>query len=243
MKHPRSGFILLLSLILLSTDAVAQGRLAAALDSLPHAKKIDQAAISPDGTQVAYIVEGELSMAAVMGGTPHRIAADQKLTARDVTWSVDSRHIAWLADLAAEAPSSQLWAASRDGSGLVKFADLKGYAQTPHYSPDGSKIAVLYMEDMPRVAGPLQPMTPLAGVVGEKIYERMFTSTNMTGRLTQRAGRRLPRTDRVTTTGGSRVCTPSTQKTVKCARSISRSGRSRSHMFLPMENQWPLSKG
>ena len=54
----------------------------------------------------------------------------------------------------------------------MKLADLKGYAQTPRYSPDGAKVAVLYIEDMPRVAGPLQPMTPLAGVVGEKIFEQ-----------------------------------------------------------------------
>ncbi len=172
MKRPNSSFIVLFSLTLFSTVAVAQGHVAAALDSLPRAKKIDQVAISPDGTHVAYIVEGELSMAEVMGGNVRRIAADQKLTARDVTWSADSRNTAWLADLPGEAPSSQLWAASTDGSRLMKLVDLKGYAQTPRYSPDGSKIAVLYIEDMPRVAGPLQPMTPLAGVVGEKIYEQ-----------------------------------------------------------------------
>jgi dipeptidyl aminopeptidase/acylaminoacyl peptidase len=172
MRRPNSCFIVLFSLTLFSTVAVAQGRVAAALDSLPSAKKIDQVAISPDGTHVAYIVEGELSMAEVAGGNARRIAADQKLPARDVTWSADSRNTAWLADLPGEAPSSQLWAASADGSRLMKLADLKGYAQTPRYSPDGSKIAVLYIEDIPRVAGPLQPMTPLAGVVGEKIYEQ-----------------------------------------------------------------------
>ncbi|HEV2690200.1 MAG TPA: hypothetical protein VGV35_16695, partial [Bryobacteraceae bacterium] len=170
MKHPNSGFILFV-LILHSAMAAAQSRVAAALDSLPHAKKIDQVAISPDGTHLAYIVEGELSVAAVNGGSARRIGPE-KLPARDVTWSADSRDIAWLADLPGETPSSELWAASIDGSRLMKLADLKGYAQTPRYSPDGSKVAVLYIEGMPRVAGPLQPMTPLAGVVGEQIYEQ-----------------------------------------------------------------------
>ena len=109
MMHPRFSFILLLLLILLSTAAIAQDRVAVALDSLPSVKKIDQVSISPDGAQVAYIVEGQLSVAAVADGAPHRIAADQKGTARDVTWSADSRHIAWLDDLPGDVPASQLW--------------------------------------------------------------------------------------------------------------------------------------
>jgi dipeptidyl aminopeptidase/acylaminoacyl peptidase len=172
MKHTRFCFILLVSLILLSAAAAAQDRVAAALDSLPRVTKIDQVAISPDGAQVAYIVEGELWVAGVAGGTPHRIAAEQRLPARDLTWSADSRHLAWLGDLPGETPAAQLWTGSADGGHLEKVAELKGYAETPRYSPDGAKIAVLYIEDMPRVAGPLQPMTPLAGVVGEKIYEQ-----------------------------------------------------------------------
>src|ERR1700730_1115996 len=186
MKHPRFSFILLLPLILLSTAGVAQDRAAAALDSLPLVKKIDQVAISPDGAQVAYIVEGQLTVATVAGGTPHQIAANQKVTARDVTWSADSRHIAWLGDLPGDVPASQLWAASPAGISLMKLADLKGYAQAPRYSPDGAKLAVLYIEDMPRVAGPLEPMTPLAGVVGTKIYEQRVAVVDLgTNKLMQ----------------------------------------------------------
>jgi hypothetical protein len=102
MNPPRFRFSLLPCLFLLSGAAVAQDSVAAALDSLPAIKKIDQVAISPDGRQVAYIVEGELSVAAVAGGSSHRIAAEQKLAARDVTWSADSQHVAWLGDLPGE---------------------------------------------------------------------------------------------------------------------------------------------
>jgi dipeptidyl aminopeptidase/acylaminoacyl peptidase len=152
--------------------AVAQDRTAAALDSLPAIKKIHRVAISPDGAQVAYIVEGELSVQAPSGGEARRIAGDSKLAARDVAWSADSKKVVWLEDLPADVPASELWTASADGSGVVKLADLKGFAQSPRYSPDGARIAVLYIEGMPRIAGPLQPVTPLAGVVGEKIYEQ-----------------------------------------------------------------------
>ncbi len=168
----RRKFFLSLLLCALGGSAVAQDRIAAALDSLPAIKKIDQVAISPDGKSVAYIVDGELSVESLAGGDAHRIAPDQKLAARDVTWSSDSKKVAWLGDLPTDIPAAELWSASADGSGLVKLADLKGYASIPHFAPDGTKVAVLYIESMPRIAGPLQPMTPLAGVVGEKIYEQ-----------------------------------------------------------------------
>jgi Tol biopolymer transport system component len=155
------------------------------LDSLPAIKKIDQVAISPDGKNVAYIIDGELSVQALTSGDARRIAPDQKL-ARDVTWSSDSKKLAWLGDLPTNIPAAELWSASADGTGLVKLADLKGYASTPRFSPDGTRLAVLYIEGMPRIAGPLQPMTPLAGVVGEKVYEQRIAVVDVaTSKLTQ----------------------------------------------------------
>ena len=102
---------LILSIMVLPAIAVAEDRVAAAIDSLPSIQKIDQVAISPDGTQVAYIVEGELSIADSSIGASHRIAPEQNVT-RDVTWSADSRHIAWLSDLPGEKPAAQLWTAA-----------------------------------------------------------------------------------------------------------------------------------
>ena len=166
--------VLLFGAIILSVSTMAQGDVAAIIDSLPHAKHIDQVAISPDGRQVAYIVDGELSVATVADAPAHRIAPEQK-TVREVTWSADSRHSAWLTDLEGEAPVAQVWTASPDGSGAEKLSDLKGFAQTLRYSPDGFRLAVLFTEGLPRVAGPLPPMTPLAGVVGAKIYEQRIT--------------------------------------------------------------------
>jgi len=182
----RRIFSLSLLLCTLWSSAVAQDRIAAALDSLPAIKKIDQVAISPDGKNVAYIVDGELSVESLAGGDARRIAPDQKLAARDVTWSADSKKLAWLGDLPTDIPAAELWSASTDGSGLVKLADLKGYASTPRFAPDGTKVAVLYIEGMPRIAGPLQPMTPLAGVVGEKVYEQRIAVVDIaTTKLTQ----------------------------------------------------------
>ncbi len=186
------SFAALISLIPFCIPRIAMSqdssRAAAVLDSMPAAKAIDQVALSPDGTQLAYIADGALTVSAASGGSSHVISVDGKLSLRDVSWSSDSRQVTFLADLPGDVPSAQLWTSATDGSSLVKRADLKGYASVPRFSPDGSRLAVLFMEGMPRVAGPLQPMTPLSGVAGEKIYEQRLAnidlSTNALKQLT-----------------------------------------------------------
>jgi dipeptidyl aminopeptidase/acylaminoacyl peptidase len=179
MKHRLVCFLLVFSLAFAGEVALGQDRVASALDSLPSIQKIANVAISPDGLRVAYIVDGLVSVATIADGTQRAIAADQKMSARDLTWSPDNRHLAWLTDLPGDAPAAELWSASADGAHPVKLADLKGYAENPQYAPDGSEIALLYIEGMPRVAGPLQPMTPLAGVVGEKNYEQRIATVDL----------------------------------------------------------------
>lgn len=191
MKHAKFKIVLLLTSVLLTSvlltsAAPAQNRVAATLDSLPKIKKVDQVVISPHGAQVAYIVDGELFVADVATGVSHRISAAEQNMARDVSWSANSPRIAWLSDLPGEKPASELWSAASDGTDAVKLADLSGWAQAPRFSPDGTKLAVLYIEGMPRIAGPLQPMTPLSGVVDEKIFEqRIFVVDLQTKKLAQ----------------------------------------------------------
>src|SRR5260370_17732741 len=54
-------------------------RAASAFDSMPQVKQIDQAAISPDGKQVAYIIGGELTVIPATGGSPPPIPLEGKL--------------------------------------------------------------------------------------------------------------------------------------------------------------------
>jgi dipeptidyl aminopeptidase/acylaminoacyl peptidase len=173
--------VITMSCVLLTVTARAESssRAAAVLDSMPHAKSIAQVTISPDGAQIAYIVDGEISIIAAAGGPARTIALEGKLSARDVAWSPDSKQIVFLADISGDVPAAQLWTAALDGSAPVKRADLKGYAAAPSFSPDNSKLALLFVEGIPRIAGPLQPMLPLAGVIDDQIYEQRLTTVDL----------------------------------------------------------------
>jgi dipeptidyl aminopeptidase/acylaminoacyl peptidase len=174
----------------LSLPTLAQtstpSRAAAVIDSMPHARSIQQAAISPDGKQVAYLVRGGLTIASLANDASHTIEVEGSLPLRGVAWSPDSKQLAFLADLPGDTPSAQLWTSPADGGAPAKRADLKGNVDRPSFSPDGSKIALLFIEGMPRKAGPLQPMTPLSGVVGDKTYEQRLTTIDLaTNQVTQ----------------------------------------------------------
>jgi dipeptidyl aminopeptidase/acylaminoacyl peptidase len=163
----------------LGSHAESSSRAATVLDSMPHARSIAQVAISPDGSQIVYIVDGEISMIPTAGGPARTISVEGKLSGRDVAWSPDSKQIVFLADLSGDVPAAQLWTAALDGSAPVKRADLKGYAATPSFSPDSSKLALLFIEGIPRIAGPLEPMLPLAGVIDDQVYEQRLTTVDL----------------------------------------------------------------
>jgi dipeptidyl aminopeptidase/acylaminoacyl peptidase len=171
--------VLICSCLFAQDQAAAASRAAAVLDSMPHAKRLGQVALSLDGTQVAYFVDRKLAIMPASGGSSQAIAVEGNLPLRDVTWSADSKHIAFIADLPGDVPSAQVWTAAADGSASAKHVELKGFVEAPRFSPDGSKLAVLFIEGMPRAAGPLQPMTPLAGVIDEKIYEQRIATVDL----------------------------------------------------------------
>lgn len=173
------AFLFACSSLVAQDITAAPSRAAAVLDSMPHARRIGQVALSPDGTQVAYIVDRSLTVMPAGGGTSQAIAVEGKLPLRDVAWSPESKRIAFVADLPGEVTAAQVWTATVDGSAPVKHGELKGYVQAPRFSPDGSKLAVLFIEGMPRAAGPLQPMTPLAGVIDEKVYEQRIATIDL----------------------------------------------------------------
>jgi len=170
-------------------QTTSKSRAEAVLDSMPKAKTIQQAEISPDGKLVAWISEGKIHLELVevlRGATGKEISVPGGLEARELAWSPDSQKVAFIADENSAIPASQLWIADVKGLNSHKLANLRGYVSTPSFSPDAKMIAVLLIENMPRKAGPLVPMTPPSGLMEEKIYEqRIATIDVVSGELKQ----------------------------------------------------------
>src|SRR4051812_27023318 len=158
--------------------------------SLTSAIRPDQAAISPDGSQVAWVQPvggpegpGGIFVVATNGsGTPQRITAPQcsKCNETGIAWSPDSKQIAFLSDTASSG-QSQLYLADLAGRSARKLTSLTGYLGDPKWSRDGKQIAFLFTENAPRTAGPLAPMTPPSGVIDSKVFEQRLTVISAIG--------------------------------------------------------------
>ncbi len=144
-------------------------------DALSATQGIHEVAISPDGRRVAWVGNGiyiaGLDRAA--GAAPRRFADGQ-----GIAWSPDSRRLAFLSD-AAKGGQLDLYVGEVSGGTPKKVTSLTGYLASPRWSPDGKSVSLLFTENAPRAAGPLQPATPESGVVGARIYNQRIAIVNL----------------------------------------------------------------
>ena len=146
------------------------------LRGLQRGRAVDQVAVSPDGKRLAW-VEG------ASGGTEIRVAPlddlkkSERVTAAakpeehcdegQVAWEPDAKALAFLSDCGDAGQQQDLYLTRMDGNPARRVTELKGYVHEPAFSPDGSKIAFLYVEGATRPAGALAAMKPWSGVIGE----------------------------------------------------------------------------
>jgi dipeptidyl aminopeptidase/acylaminoacyl peptidase len=162
--------------------------MASAQTDIHAAHSFRQVMISPDGTRVAWTEpthgEGESRGGAEIyiqdlkspDATAQRISAAKGKggSEGDVAWAPDSERIAFLSD-AETTGQNELYVTGAAGGVPRKLTSLKGFLSDPRWSPDGKTVAILFTEDAPREAGPLEAMTPETGVIGGKIYEQRLT--------------------------------------------------------------------
>jgi len=127
-----------------------------------------EAVIAPDGSRLAYVQAA--------GGKRQIYVASSLLTAggseeHSVTWSPDSKQIAFLSNRE-KAGQLQLYVAPAAGGAAKQLTHLTGLLATPRWSPDVNRIAILFTENLPRAAGPLDAVLPDTGVVESKVYEQ-----------------------------------------------------------------------
>jgi len=140
----------------------------AILNELFAVKTIHQTAIAPDGKSVAWSEDAGI----FVDGKRVSAAAEQKkeIDEREFAWSPDSKRIAFLSD-AEKAGQRQLYIVT-PGNVAKKLTTVHGYLSTPQWSPDSKSIAVLFIENAGREAGPLAAMSRAIGEIASHIEEQ-----------------------------------------------------------------------
>ena len=88
--------------------------------------------------------------------------------------SSDLKQLAFLSDCAKK-EQLQLYVAPAGGGPARQLTHLKGLLAEPKWSPDGKRIAILFTENLPHAAGPLDPVPPDSGVLESEIFEQRLT--------------------------------------------------------------------
>jgi len=146
------------------------------LAGLNRGRSVGQVAVAPDGKRVAWIEgmrEGGDILVAPLNDlkNPQHISAaaqpDQHCAEKDMTWAPDAKSLAFFSDCAKPGEQADLYLSRLDGTPARRLTELRGYMNQPAFSPDGAKIAFLYVEGATRPAGALAAMKPPSGIIGE----------------------------------------------------------------------------
>ncbi len=168
----------------------------AVLDALEQVRSFRGAAISPDGTSVAWVerIRGRdgnenlssIDVAAVSRPVSRRLTAGTDARAHrehDVAWSPNGRSIAFLSD-AAKDRQLQLYVAPAMGGPARRVTGVEGHLGHLRWSPDGRSIAFLFIEGPAQEPGALVAYRPDAGVVErDTAQQRIAVADVASGRM------------------------------------------------------------
>jgi dipeptidyl aminopeptidase/acylaminoacyl peptidase len=150
------------------------------LRGLNRGHSVGQVAVSPDGKRIAWVQGrrdgGDILVAPIenlAGGerVSAGVKADQHCRESEMIWEPDSKGLAFFSDCAKPGEQPDLYLSSLDGTPARRLTELRGEAQEPAFSPDGSKVGFLYVEGATRPAGALAAMKAPSGVIGEEGVE------------------------------------------------------------------------
>jgi|SRR5271157_1016999 len=168
--------VLLLAATLLKAQPVVP--VEPALAEIANTHRFLETAIAPDGAHLAYVeAMAAPNQSAVYIAPRIRVSAGDGKAACDehaLAWSADGKQLAFLSDCAKK-EQLELYVAPAEGGAARQLSHLKGLLAEPKWSPDGKRIAILFTENLPHAAGPLDPVPPDSGVLESQIFEQRLT--------------------------------------------------------------------
>jgi len=140
------------------------------LRGLNRGRSVGQVAISPDGARLAWIEggrDGGIRIAPVGDlSKAEPVKSGDRCQEADLVWRPDSKALAFFA-VCGGSKQEDLYLSHLDGATAQQLTKLNGYINESAFSPDGTKVAFLYVEGATRPAGALAAMKPPSGVIGE----------------------------------------------------------------------------
>jgi dipeptidyl aminopeptidase/acylaminoacyl peptidase len=155
-------------------------RIGQLIETLGRTRTPSSAAISPDGTTVAWAVRTREGSQIHLTDVANPDPAKEKIVgtgsgatscgSSEPKWSPDGAWLAFVSDCTANADKSgqeQVFVWSKKTGESKKLTQLVGDIDSLAWSPDGKAIGFLFVENATRSAGALAAMKPWAGVIGE----------------------------------------------------------------------------
>ena len=176
--------------------APSNARMDGVLSRLEGAHAIFETALSPDGRKIAWVTGDDNGAAIEVASTSapataHRLTNDSGCVENNLSWSPDSKELAFTSDCGGGVQFDIYLAAIAGDPIRVsvprQMTHLHGEVSNLAFSPDGKQIGFLYVEGATRRAGALDAMKPASGVIGEEGFEvqRIATADAASGEVRQ----------------------------------------------------------
>ncbi len=182
-RLPLPAPLLLLALALAphafaATPAV-DPRVEQVLTQLGKAQSIQAVAISPDGKQLAWVIQRDgkpaIEVADADGRHAHRVSAAAEpgsCAESGIAWAPDSRRLAFISNCNVDLTSTKVMqntihlADTRGNGAPARLAELQGYVRSLQWSADGKSLGFLYVAGATRHASAVAAAKPAAGEIG-----------------------------------------------------------------------------
>lgn len=184
LKRPHLPTPLLLLALALAPNAFAAApevdpRIEQVLAQLSKAQSIQAVAISPDGKQLAWVVQRggkpAIEVADADGRHVHRVSAAAKpgsCAESGIAWAPDARRLAFISNCNVDLTSTKvmqnaIYLADTRGNGApARLAELQGYVRSLQWTDDGKSLGFLYVPGATRHASAVAAAKPAAGEIG-----------------------------------------------------------------------------